>query len=152
MKNVLLITALTLPIGIFAQGPNVNINLPVQSQMQNTNYFNQIDINNDNNPIQTNLGNQQMNPSAQVKQQSTGNIFGSEENNKSKTTECKDCDAVKKALKASYASSSGTRHNKSYSIQQWSRMMEGKINIKMKKVFGRRYKSKTSYAVCFNWH
>jgi hypothetical protein len=159
MKNLLLITALTLPLGVFAQG-NTNIN--PQVQIQNVNYFNQIEIHNDLDSIQTHTGNQQANPPVQDQQfaeadppsggQSSGNVFSSDENNKPKTTGCKDCDAVKQALKASQASSSGSQHKKYYSIKQWSKIVEGKMNLKMKKVFANRYRARTSYAICFNWH
>ncbi|MBI4930923.1 MAG: hypothetical protein HY841_09190 [Bacteroidetes bacterium] len=159
----LLLTALALPIGIFAQGPNTNINPP--PQIQNVNYINLIDennnslgnasgkINDDINPIQTNIAiQQQANPPAQVQQQSSGSIFGSEDNNQSKTTGCNDCDAVKQAIKASHASSGGNYHKKSFGMKRWSRTFSGKMNMKMKKMFTKKYKAKTSYALCFNWH
>jgi len=152
MKNLLIIVALALPIGIFAQGPNTNINPPPQIQMQNVNYMNQIDINNDNNIniIQTNLGNQQANPPAEVQQQATqGSFFGSENNNEKP---CTDCDEVKTAIKASHYFSSGVHHSKSVNMKQWSKKVSGKMHMKMRKTFSRSRKVKTNYAICFNWH
>ena len=44
MKNFLIITALILPIGMFAQGLNTNFSPPAQvSQMQNANYYDQVE-------------------------------------------------------------------------------------------------------------
>lgn len=160
MKNFLIITALTHPFGIFAQGPNTNINPPPQSQ--NVNYINLIDennnslgntsyiINDDINPIQTNLGNQQANPPAEVQQQATqGSFFGSENNNEKP---CNDCDEVKTAIKASHYFSSGVHHSKSVNMKQWSKKVSGKMHMKMRKTFSRSRKVKTNYAICFNWH
>lgn len=163
--NFLTITALTLPIGMFAQGPNTNIqnNPPSQVQMQNINYYNQIDdnnnslgnasiINDDENPIQTNLGNdfhQQGNPPAQEQQQfSLGNIFGSNAND---NKPCTDCDEVKKAIKISHASSGGSHHRKSFSVKKWGKKISYNTNLKMKKIFAKKYKAKTTFASCFNW-
>ncbi len=155
MKNFLLLSAPTLPIGMFAQGPNTNNNPPLQVQIQNINYYDQINdnnINNDINPIQTNLGNnfqQQANPPAQEEeQQSSGSFFGSNTNN---NKPCDDCDEVKQAIKISHASSGGSHHRKSFSMKKWSRTFSGKMNLKMKKMFAKKYKTKTSFAACFNW-
>ena len=75
MKNFFLVSAIILPLGIFAQVNNVN------PQAQNINYYNQIDennnslgnssgkINDDKNSIQTNIINQQANPPMQIQQQ-----------------------------------------------------------------------------------
>ena len=146
----------------FAQGPNTNINPPPQAQ--NVNYYNQIDnnnslgnafneINNDKNPIQTNIMiQQQANPPAQEQQGSAiGNIFSSNENVPQEKP-CKDCDEVKQAIKASHASSGGSHHRKSFGMKKWSRVFSGKMHMKMKKVLAKKYKVKTSYALCFNWH
>ncbi|MBI3501513.1 MAG: hypothetical protein HY063_06945 [Bacteroidetes bacterium] len=151
MKNLFLISILVLPIGIFAQS---NGNGNQQIQMQNVNYYDQIDINN-NDAIQTNLGNfsQQANPPAQVQQQkSSGSIFGSEENNETPKSYCKDCDAVHKALAAAHASSaSGTHHRKTSGFKKWCEKFSYNTSLKMKKMFARKYRAKTSYEICFNW-
>jgi len=165
MKKFFLLSAIALPIGLFAQGPNNNPPQQVQ-QIQTINYINQTiennnpdesfanKINNDKNPLQINiLNSQQANPPAQVQQQqSSGSFFGSDENetNKVKTTGCKDCDAVKKALAASHASSGG-HHGKSFNLQQWSKTISGKIYMKTRKTFARHKKIKTSYEICFHW-
>jgi len=167
--NLLTVTSLTFIATLsgvegFAQGPNTNINPP--PQIQNVNYINLIDennnslgnasnkINDDVNLIQTNIAiQQQANPPVQVQQQqSSGSIFGSEENNQSKTTGCKDCDAVKQALKASHISSGTGYQKKSLGIKQWSRTFSGRMYMKMKKTFAHHRKIRTSYEVCFNWH
>jgi hypothetical protein len=144
MKSLLIIIALTLPLGVFAQGNIVN----AQMQAQNVNYYD--NINDDNNPIQTNIANQQANPPAQ--EQSSGNSFGSEENNQTKTTGCKDCDAVKKALAAAHASSGARHHQRSFGMKRWAKTFAGRMDMKMKKVFAHRKKIRTSYEFCFNWH
>lgn len=151
MKNLLIISALSFPLGIFAQG---NGNANPQVQMQNVNYYNL--INNDENIndklIQTNIYVQQANPPAQEQQGSSlGNIFGSNEDVQQEKP-CTDCDEVKKAIKLSYASSGGSYHRKSFSMKKWSRTFSGKMNMKMKKMFAKKYKVKTSYSLCFNWH
>jgi len=151
MKFLLIITALTLSLGMFAQGPSTNYNPPAQaSQMQFSNYNNQIDINNYINPVQTNLGNQQANPPAQVQQQTSGSIFGSEENNQVKTTKCKDCDAIKKAIRESHASS-GSHYRTSFNIKKWGNKFSGRMRMKMQKMFAHRKKIRTNYEICFNW-
>jgi len=162
MKNFLIITTLTLPIGIFAQGPNTHIQINPPAQAQNINYYDQIDnnnslgnasnvINNDINPIQTNIAiQQQVNIPAQSVPQSGWNPFGSVENNNDKP--CTDCDEVKQAIKASHASSGSSYHKKSFSMKKKLRIFSGRMNMKMKKIFAKKYKAKTSYAICFNWH
>ena len=164
MKKLFLLSAITLPLGIFAQVNNINP--PPQSQMQNVNYYDQLDnnnslgnasgINNDINPIQTNIGNfqQQANPPAQVQQKKeSGSIFGSEENDNSQgKVKCKDCEEVKKAIASAHASSGVSHHRKSFSVRQWSNRFSGRMNMKMKKMFAHKHKVKTSYAMCFNWH
>ena len=164
MKTLLTITTFSLPLGIFAQGNHLEINPPPQAQ--NINYYNQIDennllgnasgINNDINPIQTNIGNfqQQANPPAQVQQKKeSGSIFGSEENDNSQDkVKCKDCEEVKKAIAAAHSSSGANHHRKSFNIKQWSHQFAGRINMKMKKVFAHHRKIKSNYEVCFNWH
>lgn len=137
MKNLLFITSLTLPIGTFAQN----------MQQQAVNYYDQ--INDNNNIIQmNNPGN--YNPPAQVQQQTTqGSFFGSENNNEKP---CNDCDEIKQAIKASHASSGGSYHRKSFSMKKWSRTFSGKMHMKMKRAFAKKYKVKTSYSFCFNWH
>ena len=162
MKNFFLVSAMILPLGIFAQVNNVN----PPPQAQNVNYYDQLDnnnslgnasgINNDINPIQTNIGNfqQQANPPAQVQQKKeSGSIFGSEENDNSQNkVKCKDCEEVKKAIAAAHSSSGVSHHRKSFSVKQWSNRFSGRMNMKMKKMFAHEYKVKTSYAMCFNWH
>lgn len=152
MKNFLIITALTLLLGMTAKGQNTTINLPAQTpQMQNVNYYDQVDINNDINPVQTNIGNQQANPPAQVQQQqSSGSFFGAEKNKQEKTTGCKDCDAVKKAIKESHASSVHS-YGGSFSIKKWGNKFSARMHMKIKKMFAHRKKIKTSYDICFNW-
>ena len=154
MKNFLIITALTLPIGIFAQGPNTNNNPPAQVQTQNINFFliNNDDNINDNKAIQTNPGNfqQQVKIPAQGVPQSGWNPFGSVENNNDKP--CNDCDEVKQAINASHASSGGSYNRKSFSMKKWSKTFSGKMKMKMKKTFAKKYKVKTTYSLCFNWH
>ena len=164
MKNFFLVSAMILPLGIFAQVNHPEINPPPQAQ--NVNYYDQLDnnnslgnasgINNDINPIQTNIGNfqQQANPPMQIQQQkSSGSIFGSEENDNSQVNvKCKDCDEVKKAIAAAHSSSGSNHRGKSFGIKQWSHQFAGRTNMKMKKMFAHKYKVKTSYAMCFNWH
>ena len=166
MKKFFLLTTITLPLGIFAQGANTNINPPThaqeEQQAQNINYYNKIDennnslgnasngINNDINLIQTNIGNyqQQANPPAQ-QQSSLGNIFGLNDNDNTQgKVKCKDCEEVKQAIKASHAPSSGSYHKKS---KDWKKIFSGRMHMKMKKIFARKHKVKTSYSVCFNW-
>ena len=145
--NLLLLSTLTLPFGLSAQG-----NANPQVQMQNVNFYVQGNTDNsinDNNQIQTNLIEQQENPPAQ-QQKSSGNVFGSEDNS-SDQANCKDCEAVKKALKAAH-SSSGIHHSKHRGIKTWGTKFSGRMNLKMKKVFAHRHKVRTSYETCFNWH
>ena len=146
----LLLSAIALPIGILAQGSTTNNNPQAQAiQLQNVNYFNKIDINDD---VETNLGNQDANPPPQVQQQRTnGSVFGSEDNTPPKTTGCKDCDAVKKAITASHASS-GSHRGSSFSMKKWSKRFLAKTRIKMQRTFAHHKKIKSSYEVCFNWH
>lgn len=162
--NLLLLVSLSLPVRIFAQG---NGNANPQMQIQNLNYYDQIDNNNslgnnsnkkndDINPIQTNLGNLQANPSAQEQQQkSQESVFGSETNdNVQEKTKCKDCDAVHKAMKAAAHSSSApsTRgHGKTFSFNGWLKKISGRMDIKIKKIFSHQRKFKTNYEVCYNW-
>lgn len=150
MKYLLILTTLALPISLLAQGSNSNINPQAQVQMQNINYYNnQIDINDDN-IIQTNSAPQQANPIEQAKESTTqGSFFGSNNND---NKPCKDCDEVKQAIKVSHASDGGGHHKRSFDAVQWSRTLEGKMHMKMRKTFTRPYKPKTSYALCFNWH
>ena len=117
MKNILAITILVLPLSIFAQGPNANINPAIQMKVQ--------------------------------EQKSLGNVLGSEENNNSKTTGCKDCDVVKKAIKASYAAS-GSHHRKSFSMKKRGNKFLERMH--MKKIFAHRKKIRTNYEICFTWH
>ena len=147
MKTLIIITALTLPLGVFAQSNNIN----PQVQIQNVNYYD--NINDDNNSIQTNIQNQQANPPAQMQQESQGSSFwGTGTNdNTSEKVHCKDCDAVKAALKASRATS-GAHHGNSFNIKKWGSKFAGRMNMKMKKLFTHRQKVRTNYEVCFNWH
>lgn len=144
MKNFLIITALTFPIGIFAQG-STNANL--QMQMQNVNYYN--NINDDTNPVEVNTAiQQQVNPPIQEQQQSSiGNIFGSDLNN---NKPCTDCDEVKAAIKVSY-SSSGISHGKTFSMKKWTKKISGKADMKLRKMMAQKKKVKTSFDCCFNW-
>jgi hypothetical protein len=150
MKYLLLLPSL-LTIGCFAQGPNANIqaNPLEQIQMQNINDDEQA-INFIN--VQTNFSNQQQaNPPQQAQGPVTrGSFFGSENNNEKP---CTDCDEVKRVVAASRSSSSGGGHTKrSFSANGWSKTIEGKVHMKMRRTFARQYKPKTSYALCFNWH
>lgn len=143
--NKIILILLALPCRIFAQE---NYASP-QVAIQTANYFGE--LNNANNIIQADQKNQQAVPPAQV-QQSSGNFFGSEERDNSQaksTAGCKDCDEVKKAIKEAHLSS-GSHHKKSYGIKKWSRAFSSRM--KMKKIFARKYKVKTTYAICFNWH
>ena len=144
--NLLFISTLALPLGLFAQG-----NANPQAQMQNVNFYvqgNTVNSFNDNNQIQTNLSEQQENPPVQ-QQKSSGNFFGSGDNS-SDPAYCKDCEAVKAALKAAH-STSGVRHARHRGIKTWGNKFSDRMNLKMKKVFGHKYKVKTTYSVCFNW-
>ena len=147
MKTILLLSTLTLPLGLSAQG-----NANPQAQIQNVNFYVQGNTDNslnDNNPIQTNLDYQQENPQVQ-QQKSFGNFFGSEDNS-SDPAYCKDCEAVKAALKAAH-STSGVRHARHRGIKTWGNKFSGRMNLKMKKMFARTHKVRTSYETCFNWH
>lgn len=143
MKNLLLLTALTFPIGIFAQGPNTNTNPPAQVQVQGRNTNNYIQINYDDNVVD-----QQANP-PQQQSGGRGPIFSS---NNSGSTPCTDCDNVKKAIKLSHASSGSGSHKKTPGLKKGMKKFSGRMNIKMKKAFARRYKAKPNHAICFNWH
>ena len=162
MKKFFLLATFILPFGVFAQTNNIN----PQVQMQNANYYNQIDdsnnslgnasneINKDANPIQTNLGNfKQTNPPAQVQQQqSSESVFGlNEKDNNHEKVYCKDCEAVKKALAAAHASSGASHRGKAFSMNQWSKKISGSMYMKMRKTFAHHKKVKTSYEICFNW-
>ena len=156
--NLLLLT-LILPLGLFAQGTNTIINPPAQVQMQNINFSNEINtdnnINDDNQATQVNVEDQQANPPAQAQHSALGNLFGSnsEDNDpQAKTTGCKDCDAVKNALRSARSSSGASHRGRSMGIKRWSKTFSGKLNMKMRKAFTRTHKVKTSYAICFNWH
>ena len=104
MKNILVIAAFTLPVALFAQGRNTNINPPAQT-MQQANYNNQNHlledpfngINNGYN-VQPNDYNQQAD-SAVPSQQGKGpaSLFGTGNGNE---VPCTDCDKVKNAIKA----------------------------------------------------
>ena len=162
MKNFLIISALTLPIGIFAQGPNTNIQINPQAQSQNINYYDQINDNNNSlgnanakindaiNPIQLNIGNfqQQANPPVQEQQQSSGSFFGSNSND---NKPCDDCDEVKQAIKASKNYSSGMSYGKSFSMKKWTKKISGKADMKLRKMMAQKKKVKTSFDCCFNW-
>ncbi|MBI4945531.1 MAG: hypothetical protein HY840_03915 [Bacteroidetes bacterium] len=116
MKSILATIILVLPLSIFAQGPNANINPPSQEQ-----------------------------------QQSSESFLGSNSNKTDKeTTECKDCEAVKKALKESRVSFEH-HHRKSFSIKKWTTKFLGRMNMK-KKMFVHRKKIRTNYEICFNWN
>lgn len=171
MKPLLLISILIFSIRTFGQFtihanqfvmPNSN---PSAQQAQNINYYNQVDDNNNSfgnassindgeNPVQTNISNQQKtNPAAEQQGISLGNFFGSDGNDDAQQNKpCTDCDEVKQAIKASHVSSGEGYHKKSFSMRRWSKTFSGKVNMKMKKTFARKYKAKTSYALCFNWH
>ena len=145
MKTFLILPLLTLPFTLFAQGPNTNANPPIQGiQAKN------IIVNDDINPIETNIASQQAAAPATAKQsEGLAALFGS---NKENETPCADCDKVKKALMAAHASSGGGRHRNSHSMKRNFRTFSGKMHMKMKKTFARRHKVKSNYALCFNWH
>src|ERR1051326_2001850 len=158
MKKAFLLISIMLPIGMFAQGNHTNI------QGQNVNYFNQIDETNNSlgnafnkindDVIQTNIAVQAVNPPVQSQQgSSAGNFFNSpnNDNQQIKKPYCKDCEAVKKAIAAAHASSGGSHSGKHFSIKNWYERVSYNANLKMKKIFARKYKAKTSYSVCFNW-
>lgn len=165
MKKFLIISALTLPMGIFAQG-NFQINPPPQ-QAQTINYYNQIDdnnnslentssINDDENPIQTNIAIQQKaNPHAEQQGVSLGNFFSSSGNDGAQQNKpCTDCDEVKQAIKASHAaaaSSGNSHHRKSLGMKKWGKKFSYNTNLKIKKMFAKKYKAKTTFASCFSW-
>ncbi len=160
MKKVFLLATIMIPLGIFAQE---NGNLNPQVQIQNVNYYNQIDDNNNSlgnvsNKInddvtQTNIAVQQANPPAQQQGSSLGNIFSSSENENQQTKKpyCKDCEEVKKAIAAAHSSSESSHNKKSFSIRKWADKFSFNMNAKMKKMFARKYKAHTSFEVCFNW-
>ena len=147
MKKILFITILALPLGIFAQENNAN----PQVKIQTANYFGE--LNNANDIIQADIGNQQAAAPAQA-QQSSGNFFGSEESDNSQaksTAGCKDCDAVKAAVKASHAASKH-KHRNIFSVNAWRKKASARTNLKMRKIFAHKRKIKCNYEVCFNWH
>jgi hypothetical protein len=163
MKKVFALISLTLPFGMFAQG-NFNINPPPQAQ--NVNYYNQIDetnnslgntqgkMNDDINPVQTNIAVQTANPPTQQGSQSGENFSGTGQNDnvQNKKPYCKECEEVKKAIAAAHASSGSSHHKKSPSLKKWGERFSYNTNVKMKKLFARKYKAKTSYEICFLWH
>lgn len=67
-----------------------------------------------------------------------------------KTSGCKDCEEVRQALKTSHAASVRSHREKILRMKHRSGIFSEKM--KMKKGFARKYKPKTSYAFCFNWH
>lgn len=138
MKKVIVITVLTLPIAIFAQGQNKNVQLNSQMQAHSVNYF--IQVNNDD-------ATQQKNPSSS--QQAGWSIFGTE-NNKNKP--CSDCEEVNTAIKAAKTkpASSGKSNYKKSSGKKWGKRFAYNFNLKAKKMFSRKYKAKTTYSACFN--
>lgn len=146
MKSLLIITSLFVTLSVaeaFAQGPNTNAaqNLRVQNQIQNINNDEET-VNFDNNIIRVNLENQ---PPVQ---QGRGSLENNVVSGNSKP--CTDCDKVKQAIKLSHVSS-GERHKKSFSMKKWSRKMEGRMNLKMKKIFSHKTKIRTNFGICFNW-
>lgn len=143
MKKVLLLTILTLPLSLLAQGPNTNVNPAVQGVQSNKiNYY--IEINNDDNIIS-----QQANPPPPKQQGGgLGNLFGSNTGNEAP---CTDCDKVKKAIKLSRSSSAGGNSKKAFSMKRWSKTFSGKVHMKMKKTFARKHRVRSNYSLCFNW-
>lgn len=127
MKKIFFLSAIVLPTLLFAQ-ENGN----PQVQIQNVNYFNQGEV---------------------KEQQSSAKGFGPEDNKDklTPTTGCKDCDAVHQALKAAHILS-GSHHKKSFRMKAWAKIISGRTSLRVKKLFARKYKAKTSYAICFNWH
>jgi hypothetical protein len=93
-----------------------------------------------------------INPKVQVPQLSSEDISGANQtdNSHAKTTGCKDCDAVKQAIKASHASS-GHPHRKSFSMKKWGNKLSGRMHMKMQKMLAHRKKIRTSYEICFDW-
>ena len=164
MRKLFLLSAITFPTGVFAQGPNTNVNPPAQaSQMENVNYYNKIDennfslgnapgdINDDANPIQTNIAMQAATTPAQQEKESGSNFLNSEENDNSQgKVKCKDCEEVKKAIAAAH-SSSGTHHRKSGGMKKWGKKFSYNTQTKMKRLFAKKYKVKTTFASCFSW-
>lgn len=141
MKYLLFLIILALHFSLAAQGPNTNTNPPVQAQGRNT--ANYIQINYDDNVVD-----QQASP-PQQQSRGRGPIFGSEN---SGSTPCTDCDNVKKAIKLSHATSGSGSHKKTSGFKKGMKKFSGRMNIKMKKVFARKYKAKPNYAICFIWH
>ena len=129
MKSLLILTTLSLPLGVFAQGNNAN----PQAQMQTVNYYNNLEMNTDN--------------------QATENFPGSgSSDNTNGKVRCKDCDAVKKALAAAHASPKASHHSNFWRMQRWSKKISGRMDVKMKRLFVHHKKFKTTYETCFNWH
>lgn len=143
MKPLLLLIALALPFAIFAQGPNTNVNPPVQG-IQTKNKL----ANDDEMQVETNVATQQA--ATPAKQGgSLGALFGA---NTETGEPCTDCDEVKKAIKSAHGSSGGMQHKKPFRMKKWSRTFSGKMHMKMKKSFASKHKVRSNYALCFNWH
>jgi len=123
---------------VFAQGPSIQPN--VSAPMQNINYEETVNI---NNIVQNNI-----NPPTQQGNRSRGsNVSSGNSNGKP----CTDCDKVKEAIKLSHASSSSGSRKRPFSMKKWARKIEGQLNLKMKKIFSRRTRSKADVGMCFNW-
>ena len=143
MKTLLILTVLAFPIGVLAQG-----NIQVQSQGVNYNDLTNTD-NNDNHPVQTNLGNQ----ASPAEQQEGGSaLFGTGGSSDAKTDKpCSDCAEVKAAIKASKGTSSGGYHRKTSGIKKWSKRFSARMHTKMRKTFSGRKIAKSNYGSCFSW-
>ena len=135
---------------------SVMATLPAIGQQQQTNAENNplgnIHILNDNlmnNIIQAQVNVAEVQEYNQQVSPGSSSFFGSSENRES---DCKDCEAVKKALRDSHAASRGNPHGKIYLRNGWYEKMNGRIHISWRKNFHRSYKAKTSYALCYNWH
>lgn len=131
--------ALSLPFGLFAQGPNTNIN--PQQIILNANQFVVPQLSQNYNP---------QNPQIQTIQKEQGLAVGVENNN---NKPCDDCAEVKAAIKASknYSGSTGVYVGRKFSFNAWTKRISGRTRIKMKKIFFHRKKVKTNYDICFFW-
>jgi len=136
--NFLIISALTLSVGVFAQRSNTGINPQV-------NYSDQLS---DNNFAQAKLP---ANDDAQVQSQAAGGnpAFGISGKEKKP---CDDCAEVKAAIKASKSiSSHGGYVGRKFSMSAWHQKVSGRTSMKLRKIFSRSRKVRTGYDICFNW-
>lgn len=150
MKKIVLFTALLLPAGLYAQGPNTGANPQVQAtnNVLDVNFFDNVS-NADVNAEENNFSiEQQAQQAPDNRGNGLGSLFGTNKDN----APCTDCDQVKQAVKTARVSSGSSGQKKSFSMKRWSKKVSGRAHLKMKKIFSGRHKVKTSYALCFNWH